>query len=156
MTRRSGPEVKPEIGMVVEMARVPSGDALCDGPGGRRTIRSTGFGPGNAADGTVDREFWNFGCYDILSDAPEAKPTPAEPSAHDVHFQAVMRLFREYLLDLDSDIEGCSADELTEVEHENTATLELRKRYIAAARAIDPMLVERVDDGLAKYAYRET
>lgn len=46
-------------------------------------------------------------------------------------FRAALNVFREYLFDLDSDIEGCSADELREIEHMTEAARELRRRFVA-------------------------
>jgi hypothetical protein len=46
-------------------------------------------------------------------------------------FQKVMLVFREYLFDLELDIEGCSADDLTEIDHSSVAATELRRRIVA-------------------------
>lgn len=42
--------------------------------------------------------------------------------------RAVFRVFREMLLDLDHDIEGCSADDLTEIDHWMECTRALQDR----------------------------
>jgi hypothetical protein len=46
-------------------------------------------------------------------------------------FKAALEVFREFMFDLDSDIEGCNADELLEIEHMSEATRILRKRFVA-------------------------
>ena len=46
-------------------------------------------------------------------------------------FQMVMAVFHEYLLDLDSDIEGCDAEELRDIESQIEATKRLRSRIVA-------------------------
>jgi hypothetical protein len=46
-------------------------------------------------------------------------------------FQMVMAVFHEYLLDLDSDIEGCSGEDLQDIESKNEAAKHLRTRLVA-------------------------
>jgi DNA-directed RNA polymerase subunit RPC12/RpoP len=41
-----------------------------------------------------------------------------------------MGIFREYLIDLDADIEGCDADELKDIESQLEATRRLRSRFV--------------------------
>jgi len=43
----------------------------------------------------------------------------------------VLAVFREYLLDLDSDVEGCDADDLRDIESQMEAARNLRKRVVA-------------------------
>jgi len=45
-------------------------------------------------------------------------------------FQMVLAVFHEYLLDLDSDIEGCDGDELRDIESQMEATRNLRTRIV--------------------------
>ena len=60
----------------------------------------------------------------------EAIPQPKERDP-EKQFQMVLAVFHEYLLDLDSDIEGCSYDELIDIESQIEATYNLRKRIVA-------------------------
>jgi hypothetical protein len=55
---------------------------------------------------------------------------PKERNA-EKQFQMVLAVFREYLLDLDSDIEGCDGDELRDIESQIEATRRLRARIVA-------------------------
>jgi hypothetical protein len=58
---------------------------------------------------------------------------PKERDA-EMQFQMVLAVFHEYLLDLDSDIEGCDGDELRDIESQIEATLRLRSRVVAHVR----------------------
>jgi hypothetical protein len=46
-------------------------------------------------------------------------------------FRMVMEVIREYLIDLDHDIEGCDADDLRNIEAETVACYRLRARIVA-------------------------
>jgi hypothetical protein len=46
-----------------------------------------------------------------------------------------LRVLREYLEDCDSDIEGCTGPELTEIEHAMDATRTIRHRIVDAVAA---------------------
>lgn len=46
-------------------------------------------------------------------------------------FKAALQVFKEMLGDLDGDIEGCSADDLREIEQWDACTRELRRRFVA-------------------------
>ncbi len=61
--RRSGPDVKPRVGMVVRYARNESGGDLSSTY--HRTITPW---PGDAAKDDIVVEFWNRRQYDILSE----------------------------------------------------------------------------------------
>jgi hypothetical protein len=60
----------------------------------------------------------------------ESVPQPKERDP-EKQFQMVLAVFREYLLDLDSDIEGCDGDELRDIESQMEATRNLRRRIVA-------------------------
>lgn len=49
-------------------------------------------------------------------------------------FQMVLNVFREYLLDLDSDTEGCGGDELEDIWAKTEAASCLRQRIVAHFR----------------------
>lgn len=59
--------------------------------------------------------------------------TPTRPAERDPEkqFQMVLAVFHEYLLDLDSDIEGCDGDQLRDIESQIEATKNLRQRVVA-------------------------
>lgn len=46
-------------------------------------------------------------------------------------FQMMLAVFHEYLLDLDSDIEGCTGEELRDIESQIEAARNLRTRLVA-------------------------
>jgi len=46
-------------------------------------------------------------------------------------FQMTLAVFHEYLLDLDSDIEGCTGEELKDIESQIEAARNLRTRVVA-------------------------
>jgi hypothetical protein len=57
-------------------------------------------------------------------------PSPRERDPEKL-FQMVLAVFDEYLLDLDSDVEGCDADDLHDIESQVEAARNLRKRAVA-------------------------
>jgi len=59
-----------------------------------------------------------------------------DPAAHlkldpEKQFQMMLEVFREYLVDLDGDIEGCTGDEMLDIESQVVATRRLRTRLVA-------------------------
>jgi hypothetical protein len=129
--RRSGPDVKPEVGMVVRWARMIGVPFMQ--PDKPRPIKSLVDDGGSPSNGTVSMALWNKGAYDILS-APGYCATgpiadaPKDGVTYDVQPGLRFKILSTFLVTaVDGDRVTCVNEESGVVEIESMTVRKLQK-----------------------------